>query len=478
MIPRPWSIQEILDATGGDLLQGGTDMSFANISIDSRKIENQDIFVAITGDRFDGHDFIPEVLNAGVKGVIIEKRKKGKIPLNGTGNGDLACVAVNDTIRALGDLARFRRKTTPVKVAAVTGSTGKTITKEMAAAVLGRRFDVLSTLGNLNNEIGLPLTLFRLNPGHQWAVLELGMNHPGEISKLAGICLPDIGVITNVGPSHLEGLGSLEAVARAKGELLEKISAGGTAVLNADDPRVCALADGIGMRVLFYGRSSTAAVRAERVENRGHGLCFDLVLPGDRIGVNLKMPGIFMVSNALAAASVGHLAGLSARDITKGLESVQPVKGRMNIHKTGSGVFLIDDTYNANPYSAAAAISALKSLSGERRSAMVFGDMLELGESSALMHMEIGKIACDAGVDKLFLSGEYSDDVVRGALAAGMKPGDIFTGTKKDLLNELKKWIRPGDWILIKGSRSTHMETIVENLLNPGSTVRGQGHYL
>lgn len=476
MTPNPWRISEILDATGGELQQGGAGLLFENISIDSRKIGIHDVFIAIKGDRFDGHDFIPQVIRAGVKGVIVEKNKAEKTLVNGYAAEDITCVAVNDTIKALGDLARFRRTASPVKVVAITGSNGKTTTKEMTAAVLNRRFEVLSTTGNLNNDIGLPLTLFRLNPGHQWAVLELGMNHPGEILHLAGICLPDIGIITNAGASHLEGMGSIDAVAKGKGELLRKINTRGSAVLNADDSRIFALADQIAARVLFFGQSPKAEVRAEKIEARGQGIDFDLVLPCERIRVNLKMPGVFMVSNALAAASAGHIAGLSATDIKLGLESVEPVKGRMNIRKTGAGVFLIDDTYNSNPYSAAAAIGALKSLAKGNRSALVFGDMLELGAAAVDLHTDIGEIAFKAGLDKLYLSGEYADAVARGAVAAGMAPSDIFIGTKEDLLHEMKNWIKPGDWILIKGSRSTHMETIVESLLSTGLTVREQDH--
>jgi UDP-N-acetylmuramoyl-tripeptide--D-alanyl-D-alanine ligase len=478
MTPRPWRIKEILDATGGILLRGEMDVSFSDISIDSRKIGGQDIFVAIRGERFDGHDFIPDVLNAGVKSVVIEKNGWGKIPAINAATGDIVCVVVENTIVALGDLARFRRQSTPVKVAAITGSNGKTTTKEMTAAVLCRRFDVLPTPGNFNNEIGLPLTLFSLNPGHQWAVLELGMNHPGEIGRLADICEPDIGIITNVGPSHLEGLGSVDAIARAKGELLEKIVSGGTAVLNADDPRVLALAEGTRAGVLFYGQSEKAVIRGENIENRGNCVRFELVLAEERVGVTLNMPGMFMVSNALAAAAAGYLAGLSAEEIKDGLESVTPVKGRMNIHKTVSGLFIIDDTYNANPNSTAAAISTLASLSRKGRSAAVLGDMLELGDSAKPLHADLGKIVSDAGIGKLFLYGQYADTVARGAVAAGMEPDDIFCGTRKELLGELKNWGNPGDWILIKGSRSMHMEVIVENLLAKEMAGGDQNRYL
>ncbi|MFO7965028.1 MAG: UDP-N-acetylmuramoyl-tripeptide--D-alanyl-D-alanine ligase [Desulfobacterales bacterium] len=470
MTPLVWPTKDILEATGGDLLSGGLETDFAGISIDSRQIGRADLFVAIKGERFDGHDFIPEVLKTGVKGVVVEKAKIDKIPSDRSGG--VVQVAVNDTIGALGALAGWRRKAVPVKVAAITGSNGKTTTKEMTAAVLGRRFAVLATSGNHNNEIGLPLTLFGLCPGHQWAVLEMGMNHPGEIARLAGISMPDIGVITNVGRSHLEGLGSVDAVAREKAEILGKLASGGTAVLNADDPRVASIAGGTDKQVLFFGRSFSADVRAENIESRENGTCFELILPRESIGVHLKMPGTFMVSNALAAAGVGFLAGLHAEEIKDALETVTPVKGRMDILRIHSGAYLIDDTYNSNPDSAEAAISALQSLNKTGRSALVFGDMLELGESAGLMHTRVGQAAGNHGVHALFLPGEFARDVARGASEAGVPARNIFAGSKEEMLHELKSWVRPGDWILVKGSRSTHMETIVNALLYPDPCLR------
>jgi len=461
----PWTINDILDATDGAFLSGDMDSVFSGISIDSRQILPDHFFVAIKGEHHDGHNFIEDVKTRGVRGIMIQNDNTSKMPLEKWRREGMVCVAVEDTKKALGDLANLRRKQANISVIAITGSNGKTTAKEMTASILRRRFNVLSTFGNLNNEVGLPLTLFRLNRVHEWAVLELGMNHPGEISELAEICMPDIGVITNIGPSHLEGLGSIEAVRDAKGELLGKINPGGTAVLNADDPNVMQLAHIASMKVCLYGQTEPSLIRAQSIINKGCNLSFELLLPSESVTVNLKIPGKFMVSNALAASAVGYLLGLSATDIKTGLEAFKPVKGRMSLLKTGLGINLIDDTYNANPYSVKAAIATLRSLRGTHRTALVLGDMLELGEYAESMHKEVGKIAYRSGVTRLFLTGDHDRDVAAGALTEGMKPENIFIGTQEAILESLSDWMKPRDWILVKGSRSTKMENIVYGLI-------------
>jgi UDP-N-acetylmuramoyl-tripeptide--D-alanyl-D-alanine ligase len=351
-------------------------------------------------------------------------------------------------------------------VVAITGSNGKTSTRKMTAGVVSRRFSTLSTYRNLNNHIGLPLTLLNLSVEHQWAVLELGMNHPGEIKRLGEICSPDIGVITNIGPAHLEGLGSLDAVMHAKGELLEEIKPDGTAVLNADDPKLLHLAHSISRKVLFYGRSKNARIRALSVKGTETGLSFDLVLPEERVTVDLKTPAVFMISNALAAAAVGYLLGLTAGEIKEGLEAFKPVPGRMNIIKTGKGITIIDDTYNANPGSMKAAITTLGSLKGGHPGILVAGDMLELGTHAESMHRNIGRIVAGSNIADLYVTGEFARTVAQGAMDKGMDIGNIFTGTKEEILEDIKYRLGPGDWVLVKGSRSMTMETIVQDLLD------------
>jgi UDP-N-acetylmuramoyl-tripeptide--D-alanyl-D-alanine ligase len=292
------------------------------------------------------------------------------------------------------------------------------------------------------------------------------MTHPGEIKRLGEICSPDIGVITNIGPAHLEGLGSLDAVMHAKGELLEEINPDGTAVLNADDPRLVYLADYTSKKVLFFGRSKNARIKALSVKGTDTGLCFDLALPEERILVNLKTPAVFMISNALAAAAVGYLLGFTAGEIKKGLEAFEPVTGRMNIIKTGRGITIIDDTYNANPNSMKAAITTLRSLKGNHAGILVAGDMLELGAHAESMHRDIGRRAAGSDIAKLYVFGEFSRTVAEGAMDENMDPGNIFTGTKEEILEDIKYRLDPGDWVLVKGSRAMTMETIVQELVD------------
>jgi len=461
-----WTTAEILEATGGDLLLDDLKHSFSGISIDSRNISVDELFVAIKGDTHDGHSFIGDVIERGVSGLLIDRANTHTLPGKESIENGIVCITVNDTIRALGDLAAFNRKHSNASVVAITGSNGKTSTRKMTAGVVSKRFSTLSTSGNLNNLIGLPLTLLNLNLNHRWAVLELGMNSPGEIKRLAEICSPDIGVITNIGPAHLEGLGSLDAIMQAKGELLEEIKPDGTAALNADDPRLLQLADYTSRNVLFFGRSKNARIRARSMKGTGAGLSFTLVLPEESITVDLKTPAAFMISNALAAAAVGYLLGLTAGEIKDGLEDFKPVKGRMNILKTVKGINIIDDTYNANPDSMKAAINTLRSLKENHMGILIAGDMLELGDHAESMHRNIGRIAAVSDIAKLYVTGQFSQTVASGAMDEDMNPRDIFTGTKEEILEGIKDRLGPGDWVLVKGSRGMTMETIVQGLLD------------
>jgi len=462
--PIPWTTKEILRATGGELICGDLNHSFSGISIDSRRILANELFVAIKGDVHDGHSFIDDVLRHGVEGCLISMDKIDTFTGKEWQNGNVVCIGVRDTIRALGDLAAFNRKRSNASVVAITGSNGKTTTRKMAAGVVSRCFNTLSTSGNLNNEIGLPLMLLNLSRSHEWAVLEMGMNRPGEIERLAEICTPDVGVITNIGPAHLEGLGSLDAVMKAKGELLGKIKPAGTAVLNADDPRLLHLAKDVSGNVLLFGLSKNAAVRSLSVKEQGMSLSFTLALPSESISVNLKTPASFMVSNALAASAVGYCIGLTAEEIRDGLTDFEPVKGRMNIIETRKGIKIIDDTYNANPGSMEAAIETLKSLKENNRGILVAGDMLELGKHSASLHRKIGSISAESDISKLYATGEFAEALATGAMEEGMDHRHIFIGAKEEILNDIINWLGPNDWVLVKGSRGMAMESTVEGL--------------
>lgn len=460
-----WTTADILEATGGELICGDLKYGFSSISIDSRTILANELFVAIKGEVHDGHSFAEDVIRQGISGLVIDKEKVNDLPVLEWIKNKMVCIAANNTTKALGDLASFHRKRANVPVVAITGSNGKTTTREMTAAVVGQRFPTLSSKGNFNNEIGLPLTLLKLDHGHECAVVELGMNAPGEIARLGEMCMPDIGVITNIGPAHLKGVGSIEGVMHAKGELLDKIKTGGTAVLNADDHRVLHLAEKTTANVIFFGISDEATSRAETIIETDRGISFTLVLPKETITIDLKIPGIFMVSNALAAAAVGYKLGLSAKEIKTGLEDFKQSGGRMNILHTSRGINLIDDTYNANPGSMEEALKTLTTLKKNNRGIFIAGDMFELGRHAEQMHEEIGALAAGAGISMLYATGEFAETVASGAAGGGMKSGNIFTGSKKEILDDLTGRLRKNDWVLVKGSRAMEMEEIVEELM-------------
>jgi len=462
--PLPWTIADCLSATGGTLHGADPGVRFERIGIDSRIIKPHDLFVAIRGESHDGHRFADEVVARGVRGLMLQKDQLAGLPLEEWLRREVAVVTVDDTIGALGDLARFHRRRNSAAVAAITGSNGKTTTRQMTAAVLGQRFAVLSNRKNFNNNIGVPLTLFELAPDHRWAVVELGMNAPGEIRELAGICLPNLGAITNVGPAHLEGVGSIEGVQRAKGELLEKLPADGTAILNADDRRVAALAATAPCEVLFYGRSAAASVRAEQIDLTASGCRFDLVLPDSRTAVQLHVAGMFNVVNALAAAALGWKAGVPPESIRRGLKHFTPAAGRIQILETRKGIRIIDDTYNANPASMEAALQTLQRVRGDARGFFVMGDMLELGPQSAALHESVGAMAARTQVAGLLAAGRFASQAAAGARKGGMPPDAVFTGSREEILEHLQTRLEPGDWVLVKGSRGMAMERVVVGL--------------
>ena len=459
-----WTTREIIDATCAELLCGESDLQFAGVSIDSRNITPTDVFVAIVGEVHDGHGFVGEVIERGIQGVVINKSKAAELPVSKWRDRNIVCAAVDDTTRALGDLAAFHRKRMPASVIAITGSNGKTTTRKLTTGVVASQFKTLSTQGNYNNDIGLPLTLLRMHAGHTWAVVELGTNSPGEIARLAEICSPDIGVITNIGPAHLEKLGTLDGVLREKGDLLRQLRSDGKAVLNADDHRLLRLASEIRKPVVLFGRSNDATIRAETVKEKSTGISFDLVLPSGRVSVNLSTAGQFMVPNALAAAAVGYLIDVSGRQIKQALEDFLPVPGRMNVFQTENGIHVIDDTYNANPDSMKVAIETLQTLSANHRKIFIAGDMLELGDQSEALHQQVGQLAAAAGIGRIYITGEFAKAVACGAQDAQMNGRYIFTGSKDEILEDLKHFLKPGDWVLIKGSRGMAMEDIVKGL--------------
>jgi UDP-N-acetylmuramoyl-tripeptide--D-alanyl-D-alanine ligase len=464
-VPLAWSGRDLVVATGGEALCGNLDHSFSGIGIDSRTLQPSEAFVAIRGETHDGHRFAAAVVAAGARGLILEHRAVSAATLDQWRQLGVFCVAVGDTLRALGDLGLFHRLRNPARVAAITGSNGKTTTRAMTAAVLAQRFAVAATRGNFNNAVGLPLSLFAMAPAHQWGVFEIGTNHPGEIDRLAQICRPDLGVITNIGPAHLEGLGSLEGVREAKAELIGRLAPEGRMILNIDDSQVRQLVDRCRRPPLCFGLSEAAEVRAEDVRLQSDGLHFRLCLPAGGTAVRLAGGGTFMVVNALAAAAVGWEAGLATDEIAAGLAAFTPVAGRMAASHPGRGVILIDDSYNANPASVAAAVDALMARRGRGRTVLVLGEMRELGTQSAALHRQVGGEAVRAGIDRLYVTGEkLAAAVATGALAAGMAAGDVLVASKEEIAADLAAWLAPGDTVLVKGSRAAAMETVVAAL--------------
>jgi UDP-N-acetylmuramoyl-tripeptide--D-alanyl-D-alanine ligase len=456
-----WTAAQIVQATGGRLLYGAPDQQFSGVGIDSRTIAPGDLFVAIVGESHDGHTFLQQVADHQGRGLLIQEQTGLDLNHAQWERMGIACFAVDDTTRALGALAAFQRRRLQIPVVAITGSNGKTSTRQMTALVMGQGYRTLATEGNFNNEIGLPLTLFRLDERYEAAVLELGMNHPGEIDRLGRIARPTVGVVTNVGPAHLEFLGTLGGVADAKSELLAHIDADGWAVLNGDDDYVVAMAAKAPCRVLYFGTGAGVDIRAEAIKDVPDGIAFELTIPGDRAAVHLKAAGRFMVSNALAAAAAGYTAGLNARQIKAGLERFQPEGGRLNRVETANAVTIIDDTYNANPASTAAAIDSFKVLRGNSRGFIVLGDMLELGDQAEQLHGRVGTLAARSGARKLYAYGPMAAAVLAGARAGGMAESDLFAGSKEEIAAQLMQTLSPGDWLLVKGSRGMAMETVV-----------------
>ncbi len=470
-LPRPpgnaaprraaWSLEELLRATGGELLGGARPEGFPGITTDTRQLRPGELFVALRGEHHDGHAFVAEALRRGAGGVLVARAEAGAVAGLLAASGQAAGIAVADTLRALGDLAHFHRRRHRAFVIAVTGSNGKTTTRRMAVAVLGRRFAVLEPERNWNNLVGVPLTLLRLEPTHEAAVLELGTNRPGEIARLTEICAPDAGLITNIGPAHLEGLGSLEGVLEEKSALVRGLGPDGRAVLNADDPRLLRLARECGREVLLFGVCPEADVRAADIALEAEATVFELVTAAGRARVRLPAPGAFLVGNALAAAAAGRLLGLSPGEIAAGLAAFRPAPGRLEVRRLPGGVTVIDDTYNANPASVAAAVDTLGALRGAARGILVLGEMRELGPAAAALHREIGRLAARSGVARLYACGPWREEVAAGAVAAGLAAASVVTGSREEIGAALAADVRAGDWVLVKGSRAAGMEAVV-----------------
>ena len=432
----------------------GVDAEFHSVSIDTRTLKPGDLFVAIRGQRFDGHEFAASALAAGACGAIVER------PLQ----LDLPQVVVADGRQALGRLGAAWRQASAARVVGVTGSNGKTTVKEMIAAILGVNDPVLWTRGNLNNDFGVPLTLLQLQPEHRYAVIEMGANHPGEIAYVSMLAKPEVVVITNAGAAHLEGFGSQEGVAHAKGEIIASLGPEGVCILNADDRFIDLWRALAGQRkVLTFGFNVDADVRGlpDSVKigygDQGFQTGFEFLYAGRRHAISLRIAGRHNVANALAATTVCLALGVDMAQIAEGLARVIPVPGRMQPVRGANGALLINDAYNANPSSFKAALDVLLELPGEPW--VVLGAFGELGEASAQLHAELGRQARDSGVVRLFATGPDADKT-----AEAFGAGALYCPEQDELTRKLKPQLREDVVVLVKGSRSQRMERVIETL--------------
>ncbi len=465
MMRNRFSLQDILDATGGALISGDPNKVLRGISIDSRSIKRGDLFIALRGVRFDGHQFAKEALAKGGEGVIIENEslRGGKPP----GQEKKAVITVGDTLRALGDIARWWREKHPIPIIAVVGSNGKTTTKEIIATLLEGTFRVLKTLGNRNNLVGLPLTILDLGPKHNIAVLEMGMNIKGEIRRMTEIANPDVGLITNISEAHLEGLGTFEELIKAKGELWDTMRPDGVIVVNHDDSNVMKLAKRYPGKKVTFGLEGPSDVMARGLLIEGSkGGRFTLTLRGGEVEVSFPMMGIASTYNALAGAAVASVFGIQREDIKERLEGFKPFSMRMEVIRVEGGATIINDAYNANPKSMELALKTLSDVKEAGRGIAVLGDMMELGQFSDEAHASIGEKVALFGVDLLFTLGQRAEIIAQKARQAGLNEDRVVaTRDHRDLILHLKKTIRRGDWILVKGSRAMSMEKIVSGLM-------------
>ncbi len=461
-----WTLTQVADAVGAKPGHGLDPLArLAGVSIDSRTLRPGELFVAIHGPSHDGHDYVAAALEAGAVAAVVAEPLLSKYP----GWLQDRCIAVPDTLAALHQLARAVRKEWGRKVCGITGSVGKTTTKEILAALLGAKLRVLKSEGNFNNEYGLPLTLFRLEETHDVAVLEMGMSYPGELRRLAAIALPDVAIELRVTPAHLMNFSSVDEIALAKRELVEGLNGPRSlAVLNADDPRVAAMAAAAPGKVLFYGIEKPAEYRAEEIEDRGAlGSAFTLVHKGKRTRIEMSLPGRHVVLNALAGIAAASVWGIGAAEAQQILPGLRTPSMRGELIRFTNGFALINDSYNSSPAALQAMTSLLAATPGFQRRILAAGEMRELGLSSAQLHREGGTFAAKTGkVD--FVIGVQGDaaQIVEGAVAAGLpRERTKFFASPADAGNFLVDFVKPGDVLLVKGSRSVKMERIVEALL-------------
>ena len=444
------TLSDAAAAMHGEML--GADRKFDGISTDTRTLHEGQLFFALQGPNFDGRDYVATAREKGAAGAVVSA------PVD----ADVTQITVDDTRLALGRFGAAWRDAHDATVVGVTGSNGKTTLKELIAACLSKKAPTLATQGNLNNDIGVPIMLARIRPEHRYAVMEMGANHAGEIAYLASLARPDVAVITNAGPAHLEGFGSIEGVSRAKGEILQDAHRPQLAVLNADDRYFDywrSLVTDVKMQ--SFGFAESADVRADDIVPAPDHSRFVLHIAGTSTPMLLPLPGVHNVRNACAAAAIAHALGVPLDDIRTALENVRPVSGRLQPVEGIHGSTLFDDSYNANPLSVIAATEFLAALQGE--SWLVLGDMKELGEDAEELHREVGEAARANGVSRLFALGDLAREAVEGFGEQAR-----WYASRDALVDEVSGMLKPGVNVLVKGSRSMHMERIVDALRDVG----------
>ncbi|MBT5548863.1 MAG: UDP-N-acetylmuramoyl-tripeptide--D-alanyl-D-alanine ligase [Nitrospina sp.] len=450
--------KDCLDAIGGQFLQGDPDCLFQGVSINSRAVSRGELFVCIKGERFDGHDFLADVMVREAAGIILSDPKK--LPKKARSP---FVIQVPDTLKALQDLASFQRKRFPFKVVGITGTNGKSTTKEMIASILETKFKTLKTQGNLNNLIGLPLTLLEREPSHEVGVLEMGMSAAGEIKRLAEIAQPNIGVITNISEGHLVELKSLKNIQSAKGELFDALTEESTAIVNADDPLVLELARSLRAKTVTFGIDQPADVRASEIESEDNiGFQFKVKLFDKTLSVRLPYLGYCNIYNTLAALATGHSLGIQEDAMTLGLENYQRMSQRNELtrHK---GVDLINDSYNANPRSMTEALKTLDSFRTQGRRIFAIGDMLELGDLSIPAHENLGEEISRSKVNILIAVGKLASLAAKNTRAlAGNKIKVLEFADHQEAAEFLIREATSGDCVMFKGSRGSAMEKILQ----------------
>lgn len=449
-IMKEITLREVADACGGQLVGGDPDLRVRGVEIDSRKVGTGFLFVPIKGNRVDGHDFIGQVFEKGAACTLSE-REMADCPG--------PWIKVESAADALKKIAKYYRSILDIQVVGISGSMGKTSTKEMVAAVLAQKYRVLKTEGNYNNEIGLPLTIFRIEAAHQVAVLEMGISEPGEMSRLAQVARPDIGVLTNIGYCHMETLFNREGIFKAKTEMFQYLAEGGRVVLNGDDDWLSTVTEVNHIKPCFFGMGSGNDVRmGELYDADFYGTSCEVCLGEEQLDLHIPLPGTHQIYNALAAAAVGRILGLTGEQICRGIETVQTVSGRGKIVQT-NGLTVIDDCYNANPASMKAGLDLLGQADG--RKVAVLGDMFELGPEEGRLHFEVGEYAALGRADCLICIGTLAKELYRGAKSVASACEIHYLEEKSRLRGKMGELFRKGDTVLIKASHGMAFEEIL-----------------